>query len=430
MIGIFRQKFSNSAIAKNIFLLSVGTIIAQAIPILLQPILKRIFSPEDFGIFEIYLKVLGFLVVIYSMKYEIGIVLPKNKAKAVVLLNLAVTSAIFFTVFFEIIIFLFQNQILQILKLNENFSFVLYILPISTLFYSLFNTFNYFLIREKKFKQSSYNKITRRASEGITQILFVCFKNNKSFGLIIGDFIGNIVYFVSAYYQSFKFIPINKKLLKPKLIFKVAKEFIELPKYNIFPELLNSLFGATLSFLILAKFSIEEVGFMELTQRILIIPSAFISISIGQVLLQRISELISEKKSIKKEIFNVFKYLALSGIPFIIVIVLFSNNLFSFVFGKEWFISGVYSKYLVIFFTFSFVFSPLGQVLIALKKFKINALWQIGKLLIIASLFLINFSKIEDYLLIYNILGSLVYLIYGIIVFISIKKYESKIIEN
>jgi len=311
MTGKIRQYYNQQQFIKNIFVLSFGTVIAQAIPILLQPILKRIFAPEDFGVFDIYLKVLGFLIIIFSMKYEIGIVLPRNKAKAIVLLNLSIILSLIFAVIFEIIVFIFQDKLLELLKLKQSFSFVLYLLPFSALFFSLFNIFNYYLIREKKFAQSSYNKITRRVSEGITQILFIFLKSNKSFGLIIGDFIGNIAYFIASYYQSFKFKIKNRKLMNPRLIFKIAKEYFDLPKYNIIPELLNSLFAASLSFLVLAKFSIDEVGYMELTQRILVIPSAFISVSIGQVLLQQTSELISKGKSIKSEILKVFKYLFL-----------------------------------------------------------------------------------------------------------------------
>ena len=40
-----------SAYARNVITLMTGTSIAQAIPIAVSPILTRIYSPEQFGLF-------------------------------------------------------------------------------------------------------------------------------------------------------------------------------------------------------------------------------------------------------------------------------------------------------------------------------------------------------------------------------------------
>ena len=80
--------FNGNVLLKNISVLITGTVIAQIIPIAIQPILKRLYSPEVFGVFDIYLKVLGILFVIFAFKYDLGIVLPKNRIKALLLLSL------------------------------------------------------------------------------------------------------------------------------------------------------------------------------------------------------------------------------------------------------------------------------------------------------------------------------------------------------
>ena len=48
MIKLFKPK---SEFSRNVLTLMTGTTIAQAIPIAISPILTRIYTPEDFGLF-------------------------------------------------------------------------------------------------------------------------------------------------------------------------------------------------------------------------------------------------------------------------------------------------------------------------------------------------------------------------------------------
>jgi len=419
--------FKKDSLIKNVTVLVTGTVIAQIIPVALQPVLKRLFSPEDFGVFDIYLKTLGILFVVFALKYDMAVVLPKNRIKALLLLSLSVIFAFIFTGISLIILLVFEPQIISLLQFPEKYKLALYLLPFSTLFFSLFNTFNYLLIRDKKFYASSINKVNRRAIEGSTQIGLSLVPTIKSFGLFIGDLLGNFVYFLSAYYQSFKGFKVDKRFFKISLLKSVAKEYSDLPKYNIIPELLNTGFFAALSFLILAKFNIKEVGFMELTQRILAIPSAFIAYSVGQVLLQKITELVNNKQKILRELKKVLLLLLAMAIPFVAIILLFATPIFKLAFGNEWAVSGTYSKYLVLFYALGFVISPLSQVLISLQKFKINAIWKIGRFIIIIPLFFINFDKIDNYLISYSLLGSVSYILYLIIILYHSKKFDNSI---
>ena len=161
--------FKENSLYKNISILISGTVIAQVIPIALQPLLKRIFTPEDFGVFDLYLKILGILFVVFALKYDMGVVLPKNKVKAQALLIISMLSALIFTAITFLIVLLFNEQILNLLDISSKYSSILYLLPFSTLFFSLYNSINYLLIRDKKFVASSINKVSRRGIEGGVQ---------------------------------------------------------------------------------------------------------------------------------------------------------------------------------------------------------------------------------------------------------------------
>jgi O-antigen/teichoic acid export membrane protein len=114
-------------------------------------------------------------------------------------------------------------------------------------------------------------------------------------------------------------------------------------------------------------------------------------------------------------------------IPFYIIINWFGPELFAWFFGSAWKISGVYATYLVLFFSISFITSPLGQVLIALKQFKVNAAWQIGKFILIYLLIFVNYKSIFSFLQTYNLIGTFIYGVYGLIVFYYAYKYDTRI---
>jgi O-antigen/teichoic acid export membrane protein len=418
--------FRKESLAKNISVLISGTVLAQVIPIALQPILKRMYTAEEFGVLDIYLKTLGILFVVYALKYDMGIVLPKSKVKAMALLTISVLTALLFTIISFIIVFIFQDSLLGLLQIKRNFAFILYILPLSTLFYSLYNTFNYLLIRNKKFAASSMNRVVRRGVEGGVQVGLGVIPNLKNSGLYVGDLLGNFVFFIAAFFQSFRGIKLDKRIFRPAFLWSVAKEYSDLPKYNIIPEMLNGFFGASITFIVLSKFGMLEVGLLEPTQRILAIPAAFISVSVGQVLLQRISESIAHKRKIVKDIRNISLALFAIAFSFALIIFLFGPELFAWYFGSAWKISGIYASYIVIYYSISFVTSPLGQVLIALKEFKVNAAWQVAKFIIIYLLVFVDFDSIYSFLYSYNLAGSFVYIVYGFLIIYYALKYDRK----
>ncbi|MBQ2542370.1 MAG: oligosaccharide flippase family protein, partial [Bacteroidales bacterium] len=76
------RKLLNNRILKNVTLLVSGTAIAQIILMLFQLVLRRLYSPEVFGAFSVYMSIVGILVILSTMRYELAVVLPKEDRKA------------------------------------------------------------------------------------------------------------------------------------------------------------------------------------------------------------------------------------------------------------------------------------------------------------------------------------------------------------
>ena len=412
---------SIKALGKDVFILSAGILLAQVIPLALQPFLKRTFTPEDFGTYDVFLKSFSILVALSSLKYENAILLPKKdtESKHLVYLSLIISTLICLVLF--ILIFVFRDVITARLKGFTFFAMLL--LPISVFSYSLFNIFNMYLIRRQKFLLSSSSKISRRFSEGLIQLLFGYLKNPN--GLLIEDVLGNVVQGIFSFWKVSLITPL--KYLSVRKLKKVLYEYRELPIFTLAPNILNTFVLGSLTFLVLSKFDIKEVGYLEFTQKILSIPAVFISIAISQVVFQRVTQRINRNEKILPLLLSVITILIVFSGLFILVIQFFGEEIFVWIGGEGWENSGRYAQILVYGSAVMLIFSPLGKVLIALKKFKINSLWEVTKFAVIVLLFYIDGISISMYLELYTWIIIIFYLIYGVIIIYMSYKYQ---IEN
>ena len=78
----------------NVLKLVSGSVTAQILGILLVPLITRIYSPDDLGIFQIFLSVSGILVIFSTFSYQFAIMLPKTEEDSA---NVAFLCAILVT---------------------------------------------------------------------------------------------------------------------------------------------------------------------------------------------------------------------------------------------------------------------------------------------------------------------------------------------
>ena len=158
---MFKKFFpASSDFTKNTFTLVFGTIVAQAIPFILHPFLRRLYSPEDFGAMAVYLNLFGVVTIVSALRYEAAIVLPKYNNEAANLLSLTFIINFVFTVLLFIALLFFKNDLVQFLNFPLAYANYLYFLPIGSLLYGCYQSMNYWLIRQKAFKASTTNKIS------------------------------------------------------------------------------------------------------------------------------------------------------------------------------------------------------------------------------------------------------------------------------
>lgn len=414
-----------SDFSKNTFTLVLGTVIAQAIPLALHPLLRRMYSAEDFGAMAVYLNLFGVITIVSALRYEAAIVLPKRNNEGMNILSLTfIINLVFCALTFFSILF-FKEGIVRYLNFPSSYSDYLYVLPFACLLFGTYQGMNYWLIRQKAFKASTSNKIIRRVAEGGVQTAFGALKLPG--GLFIGDFIGNLINNIVGIKQIIK-NGFETKFVSIRKMKFVSRRYDEYPKYNVLPTLLSSV-ANVLPFLFINKFySTEIVGYLDLTKLVLSIPLIFISATISQVLFQQITEKKHNALSVKGDMRNVL-FLLLGVVLFEIILIIFlAPMLFGFVFGKTYELSGEFAQLLVYSFAFNFIGSAFSSVFMTFEKIKMNSVWQIVYFTAICCLWFFKNLSIYDFLKVYVAIEVVMHLSYCILIYWIVNKYENKIV--
>lgn len=79
MIKQLVNKYKSSEFIRNFLTLFSGSTISQFIPILISPIISRLFTPEDFGRLAIFMAISTFVGGFMTGAYDTAIMLPKKK---------------------------------------------------------------------------------------------------------------------------------------------------------------------------------------------------------------------------------------------------------------------------------------------------------------------------------------------------------------
>lgn len=420
------KKSVTSDFIKHTSTLVSGTALAQLIPILIQPVLRRYYAADLFGTYAVYMSLIGILYGIASLRYEQAIVLPKSDKDAMNIMGLSQIINIIFSSLLFVTILCFHSTVAVFFNIPVKYIVFLWVVPIGVLLFNLHQTINLWLIRKKSFLSVSVTKIARRGSEGLFQLIFRYLKISN--GLILGDLIGHIANNIYGVYQAFK-KGFRLSYVKLSEIKKVAKTYSDYPKYNAFTTLLNAS-SLLLPVLIINKYyGAENAGYYDLARLILLTPIVLLATSISNVMLQRIAEKKRLKQFFAKEILLILSIGFLIAFVEIAIILPFGERLFSFVFGAEWAFSGKLSTVLIWPYLLYFFTASLNSFFLALQKIKQLSIYQTINFLLIVTLFFFKnlefYSFIKAFVLIY-MGSSLIFFAFLSNVIIDYKKSITK----
>lgn len=367
---VFRGKF-----VRNLLTLGSGTVIAQLIPILASPLLTRLYTPDQFGLFANFLAILSILLVFYTGKFDLAVILPKQDNEAINIAILSFFLILCSTLITIIFLLLFREKVVSILNIPELYNWI-WLLPFAGFFSSTYLVINEWYIRKDNFTGLSKNKIVNTSGITTVSLLFGVLKLNV--GLILGQIIGQFLSVFFAIKIGFKNDYKRLRFVSIRKMKYFAKKYIDFAKLLIPGQFINSIAGQAPVFILTAQFGLVPAGLLAFSDRILGVPMNFIGNSVRDVFKQRAS--IDYKNDgncleIYKKV--TFSLLVSSFVPFIILFIC-APYLFSYIFGEEWLQAGIYARVLSISYFLSFISMPTSWVFVIGEKQKLDFLWQIS----------------------------------------------------
>ena len=402
-----------------------GTTIAQAIPIAISPILTRLYSPEDFGVFALYMSVASIFSVIVTGRYESAIMLPKKESDAInlVVLSIIITCCISFIVF--IIICNFNIEITNMLG-NQELSNWLYFVPLTIFLTGLYQSFNNWNNRKRQYHKISVSRVVQSSSSATTNI-GIGYGGFGSGGLILSSIVGQIfgtLYLVKKSFDRQDFLSVHLNKIK---IIALAKKYKNFPLFNTQHALINIVFSQMPILFISKFFDSAILGFYSLSLRVVQTPISVLGNAMGVVLYEKIAKLRNTNQKYMKQVYRFLK------VQIIFATILFSgvfilSNYMDQIFGSNWAEVGFYIKLLIPWLFMVFIISPLAFSINLTNNQKqgLSLEWIYGSIklgsLLIGALY---FKKIEITLILFSVANAL-FLLYQGTWFINILKKEEK----
>jgi len=358
---------------QNVTVLMSGTAIAQGLAFAASPILSRLYDPSAFGVFGLFAAACSIVAVSASAKYELAILLPKKDEDAanVLWLSLGIIGVVTFFSFF--LVLFFRVYIAELLGSPE-LAPLLWWAPASIFFTGLYNAFNFWTTRRKKYKRLSISRVIQTSGREGTQLGLGFFTGLQGSGLVFGHVFGQAssaaALVVQTYREDYKLVRNSYNEDRIKIL---AKEHQDFPKYNAPQNILNSVSQNVPAILLAYFFNPTVVGLYWFTYRILVAPNKLIGNSVRQVFYQRANELLRKGGNALGLYLKTTGGLAAVGVLPLLVLLFFGPVLFDFIFGSNWYEAGRYAQWLSIWWFVGFINPPSVMMIpiLNLQKFQL-----------------------------------------------------------
>ena len=323
-------KIVQSPSARNVGKLFSANVIAQAIGILIYPILTRLYSPEDFGLLSLFTSIGGVLIILSTLEWYNAIVLPKREEEARAIVHLSLLSLVVLTILLCLTI-PFARPIAALFK-SPNLAKYYWLLPL--------------YIRRKAYGRISGYQISQSVFSAGYKTGFGWFGVLNA-GLLYSSILSPLCSLIISISLSAKKNLCSLLKWDGEECKKAASLYANFPKYSAPRALLNNLSGNLPILVLSPAFGLTEIGFIGMALTLALMPIQIIVRSIYQVLYQYMAQRVNNKQKIHALLLKYVYTVALIIIPSFIVLYIFLPWLTAILLGKAWYITGEYIRILL-----------------------------------------------------------------------------------
>lgn len=354
------KRVSKSSFGQHVAIIASGTAIAQAIPILLTPILTRLYSPNDMGMLGLYTAFISFLANALSLGYSQAIVTGRTDDEGEALAALSCLIVMPMSIGGALLLALFSTM--GWLGFGELPLWTSIAMALSLGLTGVFFSLRYWLVRIGAYRIISTATVAQSIGRVATQIIAGVL-GMQWVGLVLGEVIGRASGLGRFWNATSDDVRSRIRHPDAPALRGVAILYRKFPLFTAPSSLLNSLSLVLPVPLIAMYFGIQPAGQFAIASRVMLLPLSLIGGSVGDVFHSRIADLSRRAPERAQQLFlSVVGVLFAVGLAPALIVGTWGDTLFPRVLGSSWREAGVLAAAIVPWVLAQFVVSPVSRL--------------------------------------------------------------------
>jgi len=377
-----RSVLPKGRFARGVTVLAGGAALGQAINVFVSPLLTRLYSPADFGVFGVFSSILAIAIVVASLRYEYAIILPEDDRSAANVLALCFMMLIGTTLCVWFILQFLRDQITTWTN-APGLGQYLWLIPLGMLGAGAYQILNYWTVRKRDFVRIGKTRLTRGVGRALFQV-GLGFAASGPLGLLVGQVAGECIGSASLASAALKRDGVILGAVSLDGLRETISRYRRFPIFSGTADLIDTLGLNAPQILFAAFYGAEVAGWFALGQRVIAAPLNIVVDSVSQVYFGEAARLPrDDPRSMRRLFLKLTGRLALMGAIPVVLICALAPWFFAVVFGQSWEIAGRYVQILGVMFAIRFAVVPLQHTLNILERQDLYLAWDSARLVMV-----------------------------------------------
>jgi lipopolysaccharide exporter len=370
--NLIHQIRTKDSFVQNFAISFSGNAFAQVLGFLFTPFVARIYGPEAYGLFALFVAIVNNVAPVSTLQFPSGYVMARTQTELIGLFRMTLIVLLIFSFCTAIFAFFFTkelNEYFGSIELND----MIYLIPVSVFLMG----FDYHMIganlREKEFKRAAFAKLIAITISRSFTLVFGILAGPLSIGIIIGNMLQYAINATAMFSGKVHhaFVQIFDAQLKTHLK-SILSDFKNYPLYVTPGVVISGLSMQLPVYFFSAFFSLRDVGHFTLANGVVSAPLSILLSSSNVVFLQKASETqLNNPDMLPNMVKKLYKRMFFFSIIPLVAFAFLSKDIFTIIFGTEWQQAGIYAGFLALSTLFC-VNGPISVLFRVLNKQKLD----------------------------------------------------------
>jgi lipopolysaccharide exporter len=318
----------------HVFTLITGNGLAQVINVVGTLLLARLFAPDAFGSFALFVTVVSFLSVLGGARYELAIMLPESDLEAANVLLLSVLMLCGISGISFIVVALFHSSVARLLG-DAKLGLWLWGAPIALFVNALYSILGVWYGRMKRFQKLATARVCQSLAIILCQLVLLTIRPGGFAlvgGWVFGQTIGTLILVVQLFYDDGKYVwqARNGSVVRQSL-----KKYRNFPFYKA-PYSFVANASSQLVFVILRIFSsLDIVGYYSMAARAVYLPVTLIASSMNDVFYEKAATELKHGR-LERFVTRLLRIQVVLAAPWLVLTAFDAKLVFGFILGPKW----------------------------------------------------------------------------------------------